>query len=173
MSFKIKGIDKFYIKSEDDNTLMEVNEISDCELSTETCSPNFKPKFFWEGTLVLDTIRDSGLFNDILNSNNNNCCVKFNIPILVQTRYHKKSRINKKWIKRYGFKKGLIQCVMPECILSKQNERDEIDYLAPHRLITQDMCRLDFESPEMQIILPTNISNNNKLIWFLEKENNL
>ena len=62
---------------------------------------------------------------------------------------------------------------MPECILSKQNERDEIDYLAPHRLITQDMCRLDFESPEMQIILPTNISNNNKLIWFLEKENNL
>ena len=107
MSFKIKGIDKFYIKSEDnntlmedDNTLMEVNEISDCELSI---SPDFKPKFFYEGTLVLDTIRDSGLFNDILNSNNNNYCVKFNIPILVQTRYHKKSRINKKWIKRYGF----------------------------------------------------------------------
>ncbi len=43
MSFKIKGIDKFYIKSEDNNTLMEVNEISDCELST---SPDFKPKFF-------------------------------------------------------------------------------------------------------------------------------
>ena len=74
MSFKIKGIDKFYIKSEDDNTLMEVNEISDCELST---SPDFKPKFFYEGTLVLDTIRDSGLFNDILNSNNNNCCSCF------------------------------------------------------------------------------------------------
>lgn len=165
---------KFYIKSKsDDNTLMELNGIGDCELKSVTCSPNFKPNFFWKGTLELDTIIDSGLLNDALSSNNNNCCVKFNIPILVQTRYHKKYRINKKWIKRYGFKKGLIQCVMPECILSKQNERDEIDYLAPHRLITQDMCRLDFESPEMQIILPTNISNNNKLIWFLEKENNL
>ena len=164
MSFKIKGIDKFYIKSEDDNTLMEANEINDCELSI---SPNFKPRFFYEATLVLDTIRDSGLFNDALNSNNNNYCVKFNIPILVQTRYHKKSRINKKWIKRYGFKKDLIQCIIPECILSKQDEQDEVDYLASHKLITQDMCRLDFESPEMQIILPTYISNNNKLIWFL------
>ena len=174
MSFKIKGIDKFYIKSEDNNTLMEVNEISDCELST---SPDFKPKFFYEGTLVLDTIRDSGLFNDILNSNNNNYCVKFNIPILVQTRYHKKSRINKKWIKRYGFKRDFIQYIIPECILSKQDERDEVDYLASNRLITQDICqdicRVNFETTEIQAILPTYISNNNKLIWFLEKENNL
>lgn len=46
MSFKIKSIDKFYIKSKDDNTLMEVNEISDCELSAETCSPNYKLKIF-------------------------------------------------------------------------------------------------------------------------------
>lgn len=121
------------------------------------------------------TLETDNLSIDFINNLTfpNNFYVEFNVPILVQAKYHKKSRINKKWIKRYGFKKDLIQCVMPECILSKQNERNEINYLTPHRLITQDICRLDFESSEIQTTLPTYISNNNKLIWFLGKENNL
>lgn len=167
MSFKIKGIDKFYIKSEDDNTLMKVNEISDCELSTEAYSPNYKIKNFLSGTLKMDN-SSIDFINNLTSPNN--FYVEFNIPILVQAKYHKKSRINKKWIKRYGFKRDFIQCIIPECILSKQDEQDEVDYLSSNRLITQDICqdicRVNFETTEIQAILPTYISNNNKLIWF-------
>ena len=38
--------------------------------------------------------------------------VEYYIPILIQARWHKKRRINKKWLKRYGMKedKILVRC---------------------------------------------------------------
>lgn len=36
----------------------------------------------------------------------------YSIPIMIQARWHKKKRINKKWLKRYGMKKDsvLVKC---------------------------------------------------------------
>lgn len=38
--------------------------------------------------------------------------IEYKIPIMIQARWHKKPRINKKWLKRYGVKKDsiLIRC---------------------------------------------------------------
>lgn len=38
--------------------------------------------------------------------------IEYNVPIMVQARWHKKPRINKKWLKRYGMKKDavLVRC---------------------------------------------------------------
>lgn len=38
--------------------------------------------------------------------------LEYNIPIMIQSRWHKKKRINKKWLKRYGMKKDsiLVKC---------------------------------------------------------------
>ena len=35
-------------------------------------------------------------------------CIEYKTPIMVQARWHKKPRINKKWLKRYGMKKDYI-----------------------------------------------------------------
>ena len=34
--------------------------------------------------------------------------IECNVPIMVQARWHKKPRINKKWLKRYGMKKDTV-----------------------------------------------------------------
>lgn len=38
--------------------------------------------------------------------------LEYSTPIMVQSRWHKKKRINKKWLKRYGMKQDsiLVQC---------------------------------------------------------------
>lgn len=36
--------------------------------------------------------------------------MEYRIPIMIQARWHKKPRINKKWIKRFGMKSDTIKC---------------------------------------------------------------
>lgn len=38
--------------------------------------------------------------------------LEYNIPIMIQARWHKKKRINKKWLKRYGMKPDVIKATM-------------------------------------------------------------
>ena len=54
----------------------------------------------------------SSLFNRITDLNDKPFYVEYNIPIWIQARWHKKKRINKKWLKRYGMKKNkiLVRC---------------------------------------------------------------
>ena len=55
--------------------------------------------------------------------------LEYNILIMIQARWHKKKRINKKWLKRYGMKPDVIKATMnirectyePEHIIDKDN----------------------------------------------------
>lgn len=55
--------------------------------------------------------------------------LEYNIPIMIQARWHKKKRINKKWLKRYGMKPDVIKTTMnirectyePEHIVGKDD----------------------------------------------------
>lgn len=38
--------------------------------------------------------------------------LEYNIPIMIQARWHKRKRINKKWLKRYGMKPDVIKATM-------------------------------------------------------------
>lgn len=65
--------------------------------------------------------------------------------IYIQKRYHKKKRINKKWIKRYGFEKGYIHC--------KTNAN----------IIELDKNEMNFTTTEIQMIFPNKVLINPQL----------
>lgn len=43
-------------------------------------------------------------------SSNGKFTMEYSIPIMIQARWHKKPRINKKWLKRFGMKSDTIKC---------------------------------------------------------------
>lgn len=59
---------------------------------------------------------------------------KFNIEhgvgILVQARWHKKKRINKKWLKRYGMKSDTVRMKVAARTLSYNTETGECEFEA-------------------------------------------
>ena len=62
--------------------------------------------------------------------------IEYNVPILVQARWHKKKRINKKWLKRYGMKKDTVKMKTDARRLSYDIdtgvltfEADELEYI--------------------------------------------
>lgn len=82
------------------------SEVEESSLSKEKLSFNHEASFECELTDC------SSLLNYVTDFNDKPLYVEYNIPILVQARWHKNYRINKKWIKRYGMKKDniLVRC---------------------------------------------------------------
>lgn len=54
--------------------------------------------------------------------------IEHNIPILVQARWHKKKRINKKWLKRYGMKSDTVKVRAKARTLSYDTETGECEF---------------------------------------------
>ena len=54
--------------------------------------------------------------------------IEHSIPILVQARWHKKKRINKKWLKRYGMKYDTIKMKANAHTLSYNTETGECEF---------------------------------------------
>lgn len=54
------------------------------------------------------------LFKDIFYNpyKQNNLALEFDRPIMIQARWHKKPRIRKKWLKRYGMKPDVVKVKM-------------------------------------------------------------
>lgn len=50
----------------------------------------------------------SSFINYITDLNDKAFYIEYDIPIMIQSRWHKKYRINKKWLKRYGMKKDNV-----------------------------------------------------------------
>ena len=54
--------------------------------------------------------------------------IEYNTPILVQARWHKKKRINKKWLKRYGMKTDTVKMKAGARVLSYDAETGECNF---------------------------------------------
>lgn len=54
--------------------------------------------------------------------------IEYNVPILVQARWHKKKRINKKWLKRYGMKSDAVKMKAEASTLSYNTETGECEF---------------------------------------------
>ena len=54
--------------------------------------------------------------------------IEYNVPILVQARWHKKKRINKKWLKRYGMKSDTVKMKATARTLSYNTETGECEF---------------------------------------------
>lgn len=109
--------------------------VCDMEVATEVEPSSLtKEKFSLthEATFNLDLKCDSPipLYVDSLNSKAS--YITYSVPIMIQARWHKKKRINKKWLKRYGMKKDtvLVKCDVesidahPDPIITKTAEWD-------------------------------------------------
>lgn len=63
---------------------------------------------------------DLSLMGDMTYLSNKPRTIMYEVPIMIQARWHKKNRINKKWLKRYGMKPDAIKVEMNiralECI---------------------------------------------------------
>lgn len=81
-------------------------EIEPISLGDEVLSFNHSASF--EGKLNCDSL----LYSLTVDYNNKPLYIEYYVPIMIQARWHKKRRINKKWLKRYGMKKDeiLVRC---------------------------------------------------------------
>ncbi len=58
------------------------------------------------------TIINEELFNELCRSSNfSEFTMECDTLILVQARWHKKARIRKKWLKRYGYKEDVVKTI--------------------------------------------------------------
>lgn len=82
------------------------SEIETGSLSKEKISFNHNASFECELTDC------SSLFDCVADLNDKPFYAEYYTPIMIQARWHKKPRINKKWLKRYGMKKDkvLVRC---------------------------------------------------------------
>lgn len=101
------------------------SEIDTSSLTKEKLSFNHEASFECELT-------DCSLLFDYVNDlSSSPFYAEYYMPILVQARWHKKPRINKKWLKRYGMKKDmvLVRCNIDS--FGQSASRDPYDSIEP------------------------------------------
>ena len=74
------------------------SEIEPCSLSQEVVSFNH------EATFEAELEDCSPLMTYTTDLSGRPFYIEYKTPIMIQARWHKKPRINKKWLKRYGYK---------------------------------------------------------------------
>lgn len=105
------------------------------DIEIDTCSPNEIPdavcylqsaasaSFSSEMTLA-----DLGCLDYKPFEPAENFSIEYNVPILVQSRWHKKKRVNKKWLKRYGMKEDTVKMKADARRLSYDINTGELDF---------------------------------------------
>lgn len=54
--------------------------------------------------------------------------IEHNVPIMIQARWHKKKRINKKWLRRYGMKADMVKMIAKARTVSYNTETGECEF---------------------------------------------
>lgn len=103
------------VRMYDANTLEKfgIYNIDDAIITTEVDTSSLskeKLSFSHEATFEVSDIDLSSLplYTTIVDKPS----IEYSVPIMIQSRWHKKKRINKKWLKRYGMKNDnvLVKC---------------------------------------------------------------
>lgn len=133
-------IDKIHsLQMLDINTLepvVEFGDINDAIIETETEPSSlskevleFNHSASFEGELADCSSLFSSLFNYVTDLNDKPFYIEYDIPIMIQARWHKKRRINKKWLKRYGMKKDKVSVRCDVDSISPDNSYDPYDLI--------------------------------------------
>ena len=110
-------------------------EITPISLEQEVWSPNEEPnktikRVCNSATLsCLDATIDQDLFDGLCAplSRSLGFTIEGETPILIQSRWHKKARIRKKWLKRYGYKEDKVKTIMKSKYGEFNTETGECD----------------------------------------------
>lgn len=138
MSYKIDKVNNIQIL--DKNTLEPIadwsgignttieTEIEPNSLSKEVLEFNHSASF--KGELIDFSLSNFNTTNfNTTNFNGKPFYIEYYIPIMIQARWHKKKRINKKWLKRYGMKKDKVSVKCDIDSISPDNSYDPYDLI--------------------------------------------
>ena len=76
----------------------------------------------------IDATINQDLFNELCTpSRSLGFTIEGETPIIIQARWHKKARIRKKWLKRYGYKEDRVKTIMKAKYGSFNTETGECD----------------------------------------------
>lgn len=105
-------------KSDCINDMVVTSDIDTSSMGDEVLTFNHEATFSAE-------IEDvSPLMSYITDLNGKPYYIEYNTPIMIQARWHKKPRINKKWLKRYGMKKDNLRVKCNVESVTPNKERD-------------------------------------------------
>lgn len=127
-NYKIDKINSFKIC--DINTLepiTELNGIENATIESETEPSSLSKEvlsFNHEASFECELADCSSLLNYAIGLSNKPFCAECYVPIMIQSRWHKKHRINKKWLKRYGMKKDRVLVKYDVDSISPDNSYD-------------------------------------------------
>lgn len=117
----------------DINTLEPITELNgienvtvESEIETSSLSKEVL-SFNHEASFECELADDFPFLNYTTDFNNKPLCVEYDIPIWIQARWHKKKRINKKWLKRYGMKEDKVSVRCDVDSISPDNSYDPYD----------------------------------------------
>ena len=101
-----------------------------------------------EASFECELVNCSSLFNYATDPNDKPSYMEYYAPIWVQARWHKKPRINKKWLKRYGMKKDevLVRCDVDSIALDDPHE----SYDNPHNLVKPETADFNISFSNMR-----------------------
>ena len=95
----------------------DLGECNSLELTQEEFSKDEEPSRTIKGftnsatfSCEAPTIFNEDLFNEITKPSPE-FTVEWTSPIIVQARWHKKARIRKKWLKRFGYKEDVVNII--------------------------------------------------------------
>lgn len=133
MGFKLNSGTLYMIEPDGGQVKLGDNVFGDIEI--DTCSPNEIPDMYYtlrnaanasfscEMTLAgLDCLS----YKPFVPAEKFN--IEHNVEILVQAKWHKKKRINKKWLKRYGMKVDTVRMRATARTLSYDTETGECEF---------------------------------------------
>lgn len=111
----------FMQKINEDPVLLEDNVVgtAEYELSANEEAPmyihtNSNKEFTFETTCLDMSLFEKLFYNPDQSSN---FTLEFDHPIMIQARWHKKRRVCKKWLKRYGMKPDVIKVKMKATVI--------------------------------------------------------
>lgn len=118
MGFEL-GTGFLTIIDRDTGEQFDLGEVTPMEMEVEEWSNKEEPQKTIKGftnsatfTCESPTIINQDLFNKLLtHSTSSAFTMEWDTPILAQARWHKKARIRKKWLKRYGFIEDVVKTV--------------------------------------------------------------
>lgn len=95
-----------------DKEIMHFDKITECSLE-----PSYefldKEKLTFDTNIEFNaTLKDCYINEALLQNIKPHYTVIAEVPIMIQARWHKKKRINKKWLKRYGLKPDTVKAEM-------------------------------------------------------------
>lgn len=133
MGFELSNGTLYMMESSDRQFELADNVYGDIEI--DTCSPNEIPDavYYLQGSASASFSCEMTLAN-LFDLDYKpfepaeNFSIEHNVPILVQARWHKKKRINKKWLKRYGMKSDTVKIKADARRLSYDIDTGELDF---------------------------------------------